>query len=60
MKDANDGKPWTETDVRQLMACLKRSDTIEEAAKHVCRSGTIEDVRHKAELLGLKYKSRGA
>ena len=59
MKDANDGKPWTEIDVRGLMAALRVGDTIEEAAEHLCRSGTIKDVRHKAEALGLKYKSRG-
>jgi hypothetical protein len=59
MKDANDGKPWTEIDVRGLMAALRVGDTIEEAAAYLCRSGTIKDVRHKAEELGLKYKSRG-
>jgi hypothetical protein len=59
MKDANDGKPWTETDVRGLMAALRVGETIEEAARHLCRAGTIEDVRYKAEQLGLKYKRRG-
>jgi hypothetical protein len=59
MKDANDGKSWTEIDVRGLMAALRVGDTIEEAAEHLCRSGKIKDVRHKAEELGLKYKSRG-
>src|SRR5215510_11022702 len=59
MKDANDGRPWTETDVRGLMAALRVGDTIEEAEEHLCRLGTIKDVRHKAEELGLKYKSRG-
>jgi hypothetical protein len=56
MKDAN---TWTEIDVRGLMAALRVGDTIEEAAEHLCRSGTIKDVQHKAEELGLKYKSRG-
>ena len=32
MKDANDGKSWTEIDVRGLMAALRVGDTIEEAA----------------------------
>src|SRR5262249_2411056 len=41
MKDTNDGRTWTEMDVRQLMACLKGGDTIEDTAKHLCRSGTI-------------------
>ena len=58
MKDANDGRTWTEMDVRQLMACLKGGDTIEDTAKHLCRSGTINDVQRKAQQLGLKYTSR--
>jgi len=57
--DANDGEPWTQRDVRNLMASLRCDDTIEEAARHLCRSGTIDDVRRKADELGLKYKSRG-
>jgi hypothetical protein len=57
MKDANDGKAWTDMDVRHLMARLKWGDTIEETAQHLCRSGTINDVRRKAEQLGLKYTS---
>jgi len=59
MKDANDGRPWTETDVRGLMAALRVGDTIEEAAEHLCRSGTVDQVRRKAEELGLKYRGRG-
>jgi hypothetical protein len=57
--DTNDGKPWTDMDVRDLMASLRCDDTIEEAARHLCRSGTVDDVRRKAEELGLKYKTRG-
>jgi hypothetical protein len=56
--DANDGKHWSEMDVRDLMASLRCDDTIEEAAQHLCRSGTVDEVRRKAEELGLKYKSR--
>jgi hypothetical protein len=59
MKNGNDGKPWTEMDVRVLMAALRVGETIEEAADHLCRSGSINDVRRKAEELGLKYKSQG-
>lgn len=40
-------------DVRDLTAALKYGDTIEEAATHLCRSGTVNDVRRKAEELGL-------
>jgi hypothetical protein len=57
--DANDGKHWSEMDVRNLMASLRCGDTIEEAAERLCRSGTVDEVRRKAEELGLKYKSRG-
>ena len=56
--DANDGEPWTEMDVRDLTAALIAGSTIEEAAEHLCRSGTLDDVRRKAEELGLTYKSR--
>jgi hypothetical protein len=57
--DANDGKPWTDMDVRDLMASLRCDDTIEEAAEHLSRAGTVDDVRLKADQLGLKYKRRG-
>jgi len=56
MNDGNDGKPWTEMDVRALMAALSVGETIEEAADHLCRSGSVNDVRRKAEELRLKYK----
>ena len=39
--------------VRDLTAALKAGDSIEEAATHLCRSGTLEEVRRKAEELGL-------
>ena len=47
--DIYDGEPWTEMDVEDLTAALKSGDTIEDAAQHLCRSGTIDDVRRKAE-----------
>ena len=56
--DIYDGEPWTEMDIEDLTAALKSGDTIEDAAHHLCRSGTVEDVRRKAEELGLKYTSR--
>jgi hypothetical protein len=58
MKNGNDGKPWTELDVRALMAALRVGETIEEAADQLCRSGSVNDVRQKAEELGLKYKTQ--
>jgi hypothetical protein len=56
--DIYDQEPWTEMDLRDLTAALRSGDTIEDAAQHLCRSGTVDDVRRKAEELGLKYKSR--
>ena len=58
MKDTYDGSPWTETDVEDLTAALKSGSTIEDAAQHLCRSGTVDDVRRKAEELGLIYKTK--
>jgi len=54
--DIYDGFPWTEMDVKDLSAALKHGSTIEDAAHHLCRSGTIDDVRRKAEELGLLKK----
>jgi hypothetical protein len=51
--DIYDNEPWTEMDVRDLTAALKAGDSIEEAATHLCRSGALEEVRRKAEQLGL-------
>ena len=54
--DIYDGHPWTEMDLEDLKPALKSGSTIEDAAHHLCRSGTVEDVRRKAEELGLKYR----
>jgi hypothetical protein len=51
--DANDGEPWTEMCLRDLTLSLKAGNTIEEAASFLCRSGTVDDVRRKADELGL-------
>lgn len=59
MKDIYDGQPWTEMDVEDLTAALRSGSTIEDAAKHLCRAGTVDNVRRKADELGLSYKSRG-
>jgi hypothetical protein len=56
--DANDGKPWSDTDVEDLKAALVSGSTIEEAALHLCRSGTISDVMDKAKEFGLPFESR--
>ena len=54
--DIYDGEPWTEMDIEDLTAALKSGSTIEDAAKHPCRSGTVDDVRRKAEELALSYR----
>jgi hypothetical protein len=53
--DICDDEPWTEMDVEDLTAALQSGDTIEEAAQFLCRSGTVDEVRRKAEELGLSY-----
>jgi len=58
MADIFDDEPWTEMDSAHLRTALGSGDTIERAAKFLCRSGTVEEVRRKAEELGLSYKSR--
>ena len=52
-----DHEPWTEMAIDDLTAALRSGSTIE--AQHLCRSGTVDEVRRKAEELGLTYKSRG-
>jgi hypothetical protein len=59
MPDIYDHAPWTEMDLRDLTAALRSGSSIERAAEHLCRSGTVDEVRRKAEELGLKYRSRG-
>jgi hypothetical protein len=57
--DIFDGEPWTEMDTAHLSAALGSGDTMEKAARFLLRSGTLDDVRRKAEELRLIYKSRG-
>jgi hypothetical protein len=57
--DAHDGDFWTDMDIRDLMGALRCGSSIEDAAKHLSRSRTVDEVRRKAEELGLKYKCRG-
>ena len=56
--DIYDGEPWTDMDIDDLIAAIRHGDTIEETAQFLCRSGTLKDVRRKAEELGLKYRGR--
>lgn len=51
--DIYDGEPWSEMDVKDLRMQLEQGFSIEEIAKFLCRSGTVDEVRQKAEELGL-------
>jgi len=53
----NDGKAWDAGEIADLENSLAYGNTIEEAAVFLCRSGTIDDVRSKADELGLAYRS---
>ena len=53
MTDIYDDTPSTEMDVEDLVGALRSGRTTENAAQHLCRSGTVNDVRRKAEDLGL-------
>jgi hypothetical protein len=55
--DVNDGKPWTTDDLEDLALALKDGGTIEGAADFLGRWGTQQDVRQKAEELGLLPES---
>jgi hypothetical protein len=52
-QDVNDGKPWSEMDLFDLRNSLAYGRSIEEVAGFLCRSGTVEEVKRKAEELGL-------
>jgi hypothetical protein len=51
--DTNDGKPWSTDDLEDLALALKDGGTIEGAADFLCRWGTQDEVRKKAQELGL-------
>ena len=55
--DYKDGKPWSDMDVEDLKASLEHGSSIEETAEHLCRQGTLDDGKRKADELGLKYHS---
>jgi hypothetical protein len=51
--DIYDGEPWSEMDIKDLRILLEQGSNIEEIAKFLCRAGTVDEVRRKAEELGL-------
>jgi hypothetical protein len=56
--DIYDGEPWSEMDIRDLRLQLEQGNSIEEVAKYLCRAGTVDEVRYKAEELGLLEAAR--
>jgi hypothetical protein len=53
IQDLNDNKPWSEMDLFDLRNSFAHRESIEEVAGFLCRSGTVEEVKRKAEELGL-------
>jgi hypothetical protein len=51
--DAADGQEWSEGDLWDLRNSLEHGRSIEEVAGFLCRSGTVDEVRRKAQELGL-------
>jgi hypothetical protein len=56
--DIYDGAPWTDMAIADLRSAVESGSTPQEAAGHLCRSGTVDDVRRKAEQLGLEWRAR--
>ena len=54
--DIYDGTPWSEDDVTDLRAAIENGSTPEEAAGHLCRAGSADDVMRKAAELGLRWQ----
>ena len=53
IEDLNDDAPWCEMDLFDLRNSLTYGRSIEEVAGFLCRYGTVEEVKRKAEELGL-------
>jgi hypothetical protein len=54
--DIDDGAPWTDMAIADRVAAVEHGDTPEEAAGFPRRSGTVSDVKRKAEELGLTWR----
>jgi len=55
----NDGKEWSEMDLRDLRAAIENGATFEDAALFLCRASTVDDVAQKARELGLQENPPG-
>ena len=49
----DDDRPWSDMDIEDLVHELRHGGTVESAARLLCRWGTRDDVRKKAEDLDL-------
>jgi hypothetical protein len=58
LMDIYDGAAWTEMDIEDLRSEIEHGHSIEEAARFLCRAGSVEDVARKCAELGLKAKAR--
>lgn len=56
IRDLNDGKAWSEMDLRELSVAIQFGNTIEDAAMFLCRKGTVEEVEAKVRELGLEVR----
>ena len=50
--DTNDNKAWSKMDFEDLRNALARGGSIEDVAIFLCRQGTQDRVRKKAEVMG--------
>jgi hypothetical protein len=55
---ANDGAPWSEMDIEDLKNAVQRGRSPEWVGHFLRRSGTVGDVKKKAEELGLQFKTK--
>jgi hypothetical protein len=53
--DTNDHEPWSEMDIDDLKASAESGDSLKDAARFLCRSGALEDVKQKAAELGVRF-----
>ncbi len=54
LKDLNDGKEWSETDVEDLRRALEHGASIEDAGHLLHRATALDEIAHKAVEWGLK------
>lgn len=49
--DLNDNKQWGHTELKALRAAVRFGREVELIAQFLCRSGTVEDVRRRIDML---------